>query len=167
MTVSSYSGGFINWNKLVIIELILYQLIRYLQVNETQSDCTGASLGGGNVKCWGCFSSSCLYRRKHHRKSVWWYFRKKLFESIKKVEEWIMQQDNDPKHWTHIGWKKKRLNWLNGRHFLRIWIYVRRDGKKEKPKNQTIFTWGLAQMSQRSCSIPCWMKSFGWMDIHM
>ena len=34
----------------MIIELILYQLIRYLQVNETQSDRTGASLGGGNVK---------------------------------------------------------------------------------------------------------------------
>ena len=28
----------INWKKLVIIELILYQLIRYLQVKETQSD---------------------------------------------------------------------------------------------------------------------------------
>ena len=28
----------INWNKLVIIELILYQLIRYLEVKETQSD---------------------------------------------------------------------------------------------------------------------------------
>ena len=28
----------INWNKLLVIELILYQLIRYLEVKKTQSD---------------------------------------------------------------------------------------------------------------------------------
>ena len=116
----------INWDKLVIIELILYQLIRYLEVNETQSDqCpvgpvtqsdrTGASLGGGNVKCWGCFSScgvgNLVFIDGNMTEEVYGdILEKNLFESIKKVEEWVMQQDNDPKHRAHIvtHWLKEK-----------------------------------------------------------
>ena len=47
---------------------------------------------------------------------------KNLFESIKKVEEWVMQQDNDPKHRAHIvtHWLKEKEIELIKR--LRIWI---------------------------------------------
>ena len=91
---------------------------------------------------------------------------KNLFESIKRLnlgKEWLMQQDNDPKHRAHIvtHWlKEKEVELLKWPPFSpdlnpieHMWDEVERRMKKEKPKNETIFTSGLAQMSQRSWSI--------------
>ncbi|CAF5223009.1 unnamed protein product, partial [Rotaria magnacalcarata] len=66
--------------------------------------------GGGNVKCWGCFSScgvgNLAFIDGNMTGEVYRdILQKNLFESVKKLNlgrEWVMQQDNDPKHRAHI-----------------------------------------------------------------
>lgn len=110
--------------------------------------------GGGNVKCWGCFSSSGvgnlvfidgnmtgeLYRD---------ILQKNLFQSAKKLslgKDFVFQHDNDPKHKSAIV-----TNWLNRERVDRIewpsfspdmnpiehlWDEMERRMKKEQPKNE-------------------------------
>ena len=91
---------------------------------------------------------------------------KTLFESIKKLNvgrEWVMQQDNDPKHRAHIvtHWLKEKevelLKWLPfSPGFESHRAYVRRGGKKnekreaeERNRTETIYTSGLARYRHR------------------
>ena len=111
--------------------------------------------GGGNVKCWGCFSScgvgNLVFIDENMTGEVYCdILQKNLFESIKKLNlgrEWVMQQDNDPKHWAHIvtHWlKEKEVELLKWPPFSpdlnpieHMWDEVERRMKKEKPKNET------------------------------
>ena len=109
---------------------------------------------GGNVKCWGCFSSSGvdnlvfidgnmtgeLYRD---------ILQKNLLQSVKKLnmaKDWWFQHDNDPKHTARIV-----TNWLDQKRIQRLewpsfspdmnpiehlWDEVERRMKKEQPKNE-------------------------------
>ena len=110
---------------------------------------------GGNVKCWGCFSScgvgNLVFIDGNITGEVYRdILQKKLLESIKKLNvgrEWVMQQGNDPKHRAHIGthWLEEKevelLKWplfspdLNP--IEHMWDEVERRMKKEKPKNET------------------------------
>ena len=110
---------------------------------------------GGNVKCWGCFSScgvgNLVFIDGNMTGGVYRdILQKKLFESLKKLNlgrEWVMQQDNDPKHRAHIV-----THWLNEKEvellkwppfspdlnpIEHMWDEVERRMKKEKPKNET------------------------------
>ena len=109
---------------------------------------------GGNVKCWGCFSSSGvgnlvfidgnmtgeMYRDILHEN---------LLDSVKQLslgKEWIMQQDNDPKHRSRsvTQWLNqngvKCLEWPSFSPDLNpiehMWDEVERRMKKESPKNE-------------------------------
>ena len=110
---------------------------------------------GGNVKCWDCFSScgvgNLVFIDESMAGEVYRdILQKKLFESIKKLNlgrEWVMQQDNDPKHRAHIitHWLKEKevelLKWPSFSPDLNpiehMWDEVERRMKKEKPKNET------------------------------
>jgi transposase len=111
--------------------------------------------GGGNVKCWGCMSSSGLgnfvfidgnMTGEVYRSIL----QENLFDSVKKLNlggKWIMQHDNDPKHRAHIVTKwldekgVERLKWPSFSPDLNpiehIWDEVERRMKTEKPKNET------------------------------
>ena len=111
--------------------------------------------GGGNVKCWGCFSScgvgNLVFIDGNMTGEVYRdILQKNLFQSIKKLSlgrEWVMQQDNDPKHRAHIvtHWlKEKEVELLKWPPFSpdlnpieHMWDEVERRMKKEKPKNET------------------------------
>ena len=62
--------------------------------------------GGGNVKCWGCFSSSgvsslIFIDGNMTCESYREIFENNLLKSVEKLgmsDDWIFQQDNDPKH---------------------------------------------------------------------
>ena len=149
---------------------------------ELDPKCTVSTVkyGGGNVKCWGCFSScgvgNLVFIDGNMTGEVYRdILQKNLFESIKMLNlgrEWVMQQDNDPKHRAHIvtHWlKEKEVELLKWPPFSpdlnpieHMWDEVERRMKKEKPKNETelkqfYFGFGTvsAQISQRSWSIPC------------
>ena len=122
---------------------------------------TGASLvptvkyDGGNVKCWGCFSScdvgNLVFIDGNMTGEVYRdILQKTLFESIKKLNlgrEWLMQKDNDPKHRAHIvaHWlKEKEVELLKWPPFSpdlnpieHMWDEMERRMKKEEPKNET------------------------------
>lgn len=110
--------------------------------------------GGGNVKCWGCFSSSGVgelvfidgnmtgeaYREileKNLSKSV---------ENLGLSNDWVFQHDNDPKHRSAIvtNWlnrnRVERLSWPSFSPDLNpiehLWDEVERRLKKKQPKNQ-------------------------------
>ena len=122
--------------------------------------------GGGNVKCWGCMSSSGVgnlvfitgnMTGEMYRDIL----QKNLFESVKKLKlgkDWVMQHDNDPKHRAHIV-----TNWLNRENVERlkwppfspdlnpiehIWDEVERRMKKERPKNETELKQALLRVWQ-------------------
>ena len=122
--------------------------------------------GGGNVKCWGCMSSSGVgnlvfitgnMTGEMYRDIL----QKNLFESVKKLKlgkDWVMQHDNDPKHRAHIvtNWLDRenveRLKWppfspdLNP--IEHIWDEVERRMKKERPKNETELKQALLRVWQ-------------------
>lgn len=123
---------------------------------EYNSICTVPTVkhGGGNVKCWGCFSSSGvgnlvfidgnmtgeMYRT---------ILDNNLLQSVEKLKmdnEWTFQHDNDPKHRAAIV-----TNWLNQKGVERLewpsflpdlnpiehlWDEIERRMKKEQPKNE-------------------------------
>ena len=111
--------------------------------------------GGGNVKCWGCFSTSGVgslvfidgnMTGEMYRDIL----QKNLFESAKKLhlgKRWVMQQDNDPKHRAHVvtHWLNQkgveRLDWPSSSPDLNpiehMWDEVERRMKKESPTNVT------------------------------
>ncbi|CAF3688027.1 unnamed protein product [Rotaria socialis] len=110
--------------------------------------------GGGNVKCWGCFSASGvgnlvfidgnmtgeLYRD---------ILQKKLLQSVKKLNmntDWYFQHDSDSKYRTSIV-----TNWLDRERMQRLkrpscspdinpieylWDEMERRMKKHQPKNE-------------------------------
>ena len=110
--------------------------------------------GGGNVKCWGCFSLSVvgnlvfidgnmtaeLYRD---------ILQKNLQQSAKKLKmgnTWWFQHDNNPKHTVRIvtNWFDRegiqRLKWpsfsLDMNSIEHLWNEVERRMKNEQPKNE-------------------------------
>ena len=123
---------------------------------ELQTRCTVLIVkhGGGNVKCWECFSSSGvdnlvfidgnmtgeLYRD---------ISQKNLLQSAKNLsmaKDWWFQHDNDPKHTARIV-----TNWLDQKSIQRLkwpsfspdmnpiehlWDEVERRMKKEQPQNE-------------------------------
>ena len=78
--------------------------------------------GRGNVKCWDCFSScgvgNLVFIDGNMTGEVYRdILQKNLFETIKKLNlgrEWVMQQDNDPKHRAHIvtHWLREKVELL-------------------------------------------------------
>ena len=123
--------------------------------------------GGGNVKCWGCFSScdvgNLVFIDGNVTGEVYHdILQKNLFESIKKLDvgrEWVMQQDNDPKRRAHIvtHWlKEKGVELLKWPPFSPHRAYVGSGGKKnekreaeERNRTETIFTSSLARYRHR------------------
>ncbi|CAF4494487.1 unnamed protein product [Rotaria socialis] len=110
--------------------------------------------GGGNVKCWGCFSASGvgnlvfidgnmtgeMYRT---------ILDNNLLQSVEKLKmdnEWTFQHDNDPKHRAAIvnNWLNRngieRLEWPSFSPDLKpiehLWDEIERRMKKEQPKNE-------------------------------
>ena len=85
---------------------------------EFRPECTILTVkhGGGNVKCWGCFSSSGVgslifidgnMTGEPYREIL----ENNLLKSVEKLgmsHDWIFQHDNDPKHRAAIV-----ANWLN------------------------------------------------------
>ncbi|CAF1467247.1 unnamed protein product [Rotaria magnacalcarata] len=110
--------------------------------------------GGGNVKCWGCFSSSGVgslvfidgnMTGEMYRDIL----EKNLLKSVAKLglnHQWTFQHDNDPKHTSGIvkNWLNRKgveqLKWppfspdLNPIEHL--WDAVERRMKKVQPKNE-------------------------------
>ena len=72
--------------------------------------------GGGNGKCWGCFSSSgvgslIFFDGNRTRESYREILENNLLKSVEKLDtsdDWIFQHDNDPKYKAAII-----TNWLN------------------------------------------------------
>ena len=110
--------------------------------------------GGGNVKCWGSFSSSGVgnlvfidgnMTGEAYRDIL----QRNPFESVKKLNlgrNWVLQHDNDPKYRAYIVTK-----WLDEKEFERvkwpsfspdlnpiehIWDEVEGRMRTEKPKNE-------------------------------
>ena len=79
--------------------------------------------GGGNVKCWGSFSSSgvgnLVFIDENMTEEVYRdILQRNLFESTKKLNlerNWVFQHDNDPKYRAHIVTK-----WLDGKGVERL-----------------------------------------------
>ena len=65
---------------------------------------------GGNVKCWGCFSTAgvgtLVFIDGNMTGNMYrGILEKNLFESVKKLNlgnKWIFQYDNDPKHRSYV-----------------------------------------------------------------
>ena len=124
---------------------------------EFEPHCTVPTVkyGGGNVKCWGCFSATGVgnlvfidgnMTGEMYRDIL----DKNLLESVKKLkmnDDWIFQQDNDPKHKAAIvtNWLNRnqveRLNWPSFSPDMNpiehLWDEVERRLKKKQPKNKT------------------------------
>jgi len=110
--------------------------------------------GGGNVKCWGCFSSSgvgnLIFIDGNMTGEVYRdILDKNLLQSVKNLKmdkDWIFQHDNDPKHTASIAanWLNRkqveRLKWSPFRPDMnpieRLWDEIERRMKKEQPKNE-------------------------------
>ena len=110
--------------------------------------------GGGNVKCWGSFSSSCVgnlvFIDGNMTGEVYRdILQRNLFESVKKLnfgQNWVLHHDNDSKHRAHIVTKwldEKGVEWIKWPSFSldlnsveRIWDEVERRVRKEKAKNE-------------------------------
>ena len=66
--------------------------------------------GAGNVKCWGCASSSdvgnLVFIDENMTGEVYrGILQRHLFESVKKLNlgrSWVLQHDNNPRHRAHI-----------------------------------------------------------------
>ena len=110
--------------------------------------------GGGNVKCWGSFSSSGVgnlvfidgnMTGEVYRDTL----QRNLFESVKKKlnlgRNWVLQHDNDPKHRAHIvtKWLDEKgvegLKWASFSPDLNliehIWDKIERRMRKEMNLN--------------------------------
>ena len=110
--------------------------------------------GGGNVKCWGCFSSSDVGSLIFIDGNMTGESYREILESnmLKSVEklgmshDWILQHDNDPKHRAAIvaNWLNRngveRLHWSSFSPDLspieHLWDEVERQLKKKQPKSQ-------------------------------
>ena len=123
---------------------------------EYNSTCTVPTVkhGGGNVKCWGCFSASgvgdlVFINGNMTGKMYCTILDNKLLQSVEKLKmdnEWTLQRDNDSKHRAAIvnNWLKrneiKRLEWLSFSSDLNpiehLWDRIERRMKKEPPKNE-------------------------------
>ena len=123
---------------------------------EFKPECTIPTVkhGGGNVQCWGCFSSSGVgslifidgnMTGELYRESLETNFLKSV-EKLGMSHDWIFQRDNDSKHRATIV-----ANWLNRNGVERfhwplfspdlnpienLWDEVERQLKKKQPKSQ-------------------------------
>ena len=110
--------------------------------------------GGGNVKCWGYFSSSGVGGLIFIDGNITGESYREILENnlLKPVEklgmshDWIFQHDNDPKHRTAIvaNWLNRngveRLHWPSFSPDLNpiehLWNEVERQLKKKQPKSE-------------------------------
>lgn len=110
--------------------------------------------GGGNVKCWGCFSSAGVgelifidgnMTGEAYREIL----DNNLLKSVQKLglsHDWVFQHDNDPKHRAAVvtNWLNRnemhRLNWPSFSPDMNpiehLWDEVERRLKKKQPKNK-------------------------------
>ena len=113
-----------------------------------------AKHGGGNVKCWACFSSSGVGRSifidgNMTGESYREILENNLLRSVEKLDmsdDWIFQHDNDPKHRAAIvaNWLNRngleRLHWPSFSPDLNpiehLWDEVERQLKKKQPKSR-------------------------------
>ena len=109
--------------------------------------------GGGNIKCWGCFSSSdvsslIFIDGNMTCESYREILENDLLESVEKLgmsHDWIFQHDNDSKHRAAIvaNWLNRngmeRLHWPSFSPDLNriehLWDEVERQLKKKQPKS--------------------------------
>lgn len=109
--------------------------------------------GGGNVKCWGCMSSSGvgnLVFIEGNMTGVAYreILEQNLLQSVKNLnmgKEWVFQHDNDPKHTAAVvtNWldrhRIKRLKWPpfspDMNPIEHLWDEMERRMQKEQPKN--------------------------------
>ena len=110
--------------------------------------------GGGNVKCWACFSSSGVGRLifidgNMTGESYREILENNLLKSVEKLgmnDDWIFQHSNDLKHRAAIvaNWLNRngveRLHWPSFSPDLdpieHLWDEVKRQLKKKQPKSQ-------------------------------
>ena len=123
--------------------------------------------GGGNVKCWGCFSSSgvgslIFIEGNMTDESYREILENNLLKSLEKLDmshDWIFQHNNDSKHRAAIvaNWLNRngveRLHWpsfspdLNPIEYL--WDEVERQVKKKQPKSQNELKESLIEVWHR------------------
>ena len=124
---------------------------------EFEFECTIPTVrhGGGNVKCWGCFSSSgvgsfIFIDGNMTAESYREILENDLLKSVEKLgisHDWIFRHDNDPKHRAVIvaNWLNrngvKRLHWPSFSPDLNpiehhLWDEVERQLKEKQPKSQ-------------------------------
>ena len=105
------------------------------------------------MKCWGCFSTSGVGKLVFIEGNMTGQMycdilEKNLLPSVKKLKlrkKWIFQQDNDPKHMSHVVTKwldkkgVKRLFWPpfspDMNPIEHLWDEVERRMKTQHPKN--------------------------------
>ena len=123
---------------------------------EFGSECTIPTVkhGGGNVKYWGCFSSSGVdslifidgnMTSESYREILANNFLKSV-EKLGMSHDWICQHDNDPKHRAAIVANCLNRNWVEQLHgpsfpldlnsIEHLWDEVEQWLKKKQPKSQ-------------------------------
>ena len=122
------------WNKVLWSDESKFNLsgsdgkvvVRCSPEEDFEPECTISTVkhGGGNVKCWGCFSSSgvgslIFIDGNKTGESYREILEDNLLKSVEKLgmsHDWIFQHDNNPKHRVAIV-----ANWLNRNGMERLY----------------------------------------------